>query len=64
MIKSFDKQDCINYKQVIAKGCCSRSYKTGVCTVADLDGIRRHKLCSTKKSYCDYQKKEDTNVHT
>ena len=63
IIKEFDKQDCIHYKQIMAAGCCGRKYPTGVCTVPDEDGIIRHKICNTKQSYCKYQKREEENVH-
>lgn len=64
IITNFNKQDCVHFAMVDAAGCCGRRQKAGVCTIVGEDGIKRNKICSTKMSYCDYTKKEDSNVHS
>lgn len=58
-IQNFNKEDCVHFKWTIARGCCGRSVKAGICTVPDSDGHKRHKVCSTKQNYCKYEKRED-----
>lgn len=60
VIKNFDKDDCIHYKIKQVKYCCGRSTKpAGFCTITDPDGHNRNKICSTRMSYCQYEKKEE-----
>ncbi len=60
VIANFNKDDCVFFEMIPApKCCCTRkaTAKTGVCIITDEDGIQRHKICSTKMPYCNYQKK-------
>lgn len=60
---NFQKEDCIHFRWVVAKACCNRTYKAGVCTIADADGNNTHKTCQTNMPYCRYTK-EEPDVHT
>ena len=60
--QNFNKDDCIHYKRTLVKACCGRSHEVGVCTI-DYSDYSQSKMCSTKASYCQYEKREDNNVH-
>jgi hypothetical protein len=57
LVKNFDLKDCIHYKQVAVKGCCGRTYRSGLCTVVYRDDAS-HKTCGRKMKWCQYEKKE------
>jgi len=61
--KAHDKEDCIHYKVVRIKECCSRYHWGGVCTIPNEAGRETRRTCSTKMKYCNYIKKEEENVH-
>ena len=61
--QTYAKDDCIHYKIVRIKGCCSRYHWGGVCIIPDQNGNPTHKTCSTKMKYCNYVKKEEEDVH-
>lgn len=35
----------------------------GLCTIPDAQGNEVHRTCSMKQSYCQYQPREEDNVH-
>jgi len=63
VIKNFAKTDCVHYEKIKSRGCCGRWAWNDVCLI-EYKGQRVPKICSTKTSYCNYQQKEETNVHS
>lgn len=63
VIKNFDKDDCVHFERVKARGCCGRWTTAGVCTIP-VNGNPTHRMCSLKMKWCQYQKKEEENVHS
>lgn len=64
VFRNFDRNDCVHFDYVQANGCCGRKLTVGVCTIPNAEGHITHKTCSLKMKYCQYQPKEDQNVHT
>lgn len=59
IIKNFQRDDCIHFKEVMVEGCCGRKERAGVCTVPDRYGKPTQRTCSMKMKWCDYQPKEE-----
>ena len=62
-IKNFDRDDCAHYAYIKTNGCCGRKMVVGLCTIPDAKGNEVHRTCSMKQSYCQYQPREEDNVH-
>lgn len=63
IIKNFQRDDCVHFKDVMVEGCCGRKEKAGVCTVPDGHGNPTQRTCSMRMKWCDYQPKEEAPAY-
>jgi hypothetical protein len=59
IVKNFNREDCVHFEWKEIDFCCGRKNTSGVCKLTNKDG-----MCNTKLDYCQFQSKEEQNVHS